>query len=576
VGTISNKAIFRQRIKILSRHDFIVNGSLEYMTCDNEKCLPPEELNFNISIKSSQIDKVLSEKKNIDSRSPNKKSVDSVLSTSEKVRIRIPSAPIAQYNVLQYSSLWKLFLLSFLAGIFAIFTPCVFPMIPMTVTFFLNEKESKARSRLKALFYGISIIFIYVIIGAIVTITLGANFANFLSTHWIPNVLFFLIFTFFAASLFGMFEIVLPASWINKADQQADKGGLFSSFFMAFTLVVVSFSCTGPLVGAILVKSAAGHVLEPVIGMLGFSIAFALPFTFFAIFPKLLSALPKSGSWLISVKVILGFIELALGLKFLSIADQTYHWHILGRDIYLLIWIILSILMGLYFLGIIKSFHHSKIKHIGVTGWLLAVITCSFAIYLSVGLFGAPLKVLSGYLPPQTSHDFSFIKRTYSAEGNICEKPKYSDILELPHGLIGYFDYEQALKCSKQIHKPVFIDFTGHGCVNCRKMEANVWSDPEVLRILKKYYVIVALYVDDKTDLPETEWTVSTYDGKVKKSIGKKYADFQIVRYRINAQPFYVLQDSEGNDLEQPKAYDLNADHFIDFLKKGIEEFNKR
>jgi len=575
VGTISNMAIFRQRIKISTKQNFSVMGSLEYMTCDNEKCLPPEDIDFNITVQVLKKAVSLPEKQNADSSNSENHAGNSFISKPVKEKSPIPPVISASYDDMSYSSLWMLFWLSFLAGIFAIFTPCVFPMIPMTVSFFLNEKQSKAKSRIKALMYGLSIIFIYVIIGTVVAITLGANFANFLSTHWIPNVLFFIIFSFFAASLFGMFEIVLPASWINKADQQADKGGLFSSFFMAFTLVVVSFSCTGPLVGAILVKSAAGHVLEPIVGMLGFSIAFALPFTFFAFFPGLLSNLPKSGSWLNSVKVILGFIELALGLKFLSVADQTYHWHLLDRDVYLLIWIILSILLGLYMLGVIKTAHDGKIKHIGVIRWLLAVIAFVFALYLSDGFFGAPLKALSGYLPPQTSRDFLFTEKLVSGGGNICEKPKNNDIFEIPHGLIGYFDYDQALKCSKQLKKPLFIDFTGHGCVNCRKMEANVWSDPEVLEMLRRDYIIVALYVDDKTNLPETEWVVSTYDGKVKKSIGKKYADFQISRYKINAQPFYVLQDSEGKDLVQPKTYDLNVGHFIEFLKEGLKKYNR-
>jgi thiol:disulfide interchange protein DsbD len=362
---------------------------------------------------------------------------------------------------------------------------------------------------------------------------------------------------------------------------------------MALTLVLVSFSCTGPIVGAILVESAGGMILKPIVGMFGFSLAFALPFTLFALFPQWLNNLPKSGGWLNSVKVVLGFIELALGLKFLSIADQTYHWRILDREVYLAFWIVIFTLMGIYLLGKLKFAHDSDVKHVSTGRLMLAIITFTFVVYLIPGMFGAPLKAISGYLPPQTTHDFDLHKiirdevklvgnsgsnaNVQSLQGkSLCEKPKYGEFLELPHGLEGYFDFEQAMACAKAQNKPLFIDFTGHGCVNCREMEANVWSDPRVLERLNHNFVIVALYVDDKTTMPEVDWVTSTYDHKVKTTIGKKYADFQIARFGVNAQPYYVILDHNQKLLVKPTARDLNPDHFIDFLDRGLAAFNAK
>jgi len=449
----------------------------------------------------------------------------------------------------------------------------------------MHDSDNKKKARFQALIYGLSIIAIYTIIGTLVAVTLGANFANFLSTHWIPNVFFFLIFMVFAASFLGMFEITLPGWLVNKADKQADRGGFSGAFFMAFTLVLVSFSCTGPIVGAILVQSAGGEVIQPIIGMFGFSLAFALPFAFFAFFPSWLSNLPKSGGWLNSVKVVLGFLELALGLKFLSIADQTYHWHILDREVYLALWIVIFLLMGFYLLGKLKFNHDADLPHISVPRIILAIITFSFVAYMIPGMFGAPLKKLAGYLPPQQSLDFDLnaiihnevSQYSLGMEGktniSLCEPPKYREFLTLPHGLQGYFDYNQALACSRKLNKPVFIDFTGHGCVNCREMEARVWADPAVLKRLREDFIVTALYVDDKTDLPPNEWITSKYDGKVKKSIGKKYADYQISRFNINAQPYYVLLDTSGNLLSKPVAYNLHVDEFVKFLDSGLSTF---
>lgn len=478
-------------------------------------------------------------------------------------------------------SLWNIFILAFLGGLAAIFTPCVFPMIPMTVSFFMHSDENKAKAKFKAFFYGFSIILIYTVIGTIVAVTLGANFANFLSTHWIPNVLFFVIFMVFAASFFGMFEITMPSWIVNKSVANEDKGGLMGAFFMAFTLVLVSFSCTGPIVGAILVASAGGEVLMPIIGMLGFSSAFALPFTLFAIFPSWLNNMPKSGGWLNSVKVVLGFIEVALGLKFLSIADQTYHWGILDREVYLAIWIVVFTLMGFYLLGKLKFAHDSDVKFVSVPRLMLSIVTFGFVVYMIPGLFGAPLKALSGYMPPQASLDFDINKIVMNNSGGTTQHKethtaKYSDFLHLPHGLNGYFDYEEGMAAAKKLNKPVFIDFTGHGCVNCREMESNVWSDPQVLKRLQEDYVVIAMYVDDKTKLPKEEWIVSQYDGKKKKTLGKKNADFQISKYNVNAQPYYCLLDNNGNDLTEPRAYDLDVEAFVEFLDRGKQEYKQK
>lgn len=474
---------------------------------------------------------------------------------------------------------------AFLAGLAALLTPCVFPMIPMTVTFFTGKAKNRAGAIRQAVIYGLSIIVIYVVAGTIIAVINGPEFANWLSTHWIPNVFFFLVFFIFALSFLGLFEINLPSSFVNKVDAKADKGGLGGVFFMAFTLVLVSFSCTGPIVGSILVESAGGMVIKPLMGMFAFSLAFAIPFTLFAIFPEWLNNLPKSGGWLNSVKVVLGFLELALGLKFLSIADQVYHWGILDRDIYLVLWIVIFAMLGLYLLGKLRLPGDSPIEKLSVGRLMLSLVTFSFVLYMIPGLFGAPLKALSGYLPPMSSHDFdlpTLIRENsggsgvISAEDQLCEEPLYGDMLHFPHGIKGYFDYEQALACAKEQGKPIFVDFTGHGCVNCREMEARVWSDPKVLSRLKNDYVMLALYVDEKTELPEKDWYTSEYDGKVKKSIGKQNADFQITRFNNNAQPYYVLLDTNGELLIEPIAYERSISKFVDFLDEGKEKFEAK
>lgn len=555
-------AEFVQKIKVLNKNSFTVKGTIEYQICDDNSCsLGEADFVFNLELAG----------------------------TGQGESTIIEPAIVENEDTSSKSSrnLWKLFWIAFGSGLIALLTPCVFPMIPMTVSFFMHGQKSRRRSLFEAMFFGISIVAIFAVIGTIVAIVFGPGLANFMSTHWIPNVLFFLIFIFFAAWFFGMFEITLPSWMISESDQRADKGGLGGPFFMAFTTVLVSFSCTGPIVGTVLVQSAGGQILQPIVGMLGFGIAFALPFTLFAIFPSWLSSLPKSGGWLNSVKVILGFIELALGLKFLSIADQTYHWGILDREIYLAFWIVIFTLMGFYLLGKIKFKHDSDTHYVGVPRLLLAIITFTFVVYMIPGMIGAPLKALAGYLPPQTTHDFDLKQVIRDNAGTgvnaitnnqlLCEKPHYGDKLKLPHGLAGYFDYDQGLACAKSQNKPVFIDFTGHGCVNCREMEDRVWSDPRVLSRLRENYVVVALYVDDKViKLPESQWVTSAYDGKVKKTLGKKYQDFQITRFKQNTQPQYALLDTDGHLLVPTKSYDLSVDNFIDFLDKGTQEFENR
>ena len=479
-------------------------------------------------------------------------------------------------------SIWRFILSAIGWALIALLTPCVFPMIPMTVSFFLKGSGSVARGRFRALMYGLFIVVLYTVpIAVIILLTwlLGgdavtADIFNWLSTHWLPNILFFVVFMVFAASFFGAFEIVLPEKLVNNSDAKADKGGLVGIFFMALTLVLVSFSCTGPIIGSALIQSTSGEVWTPILTMLAFSVVFALPFTLFALFPSWLKQLPKSGGWLNSVKVVLGFVELALGLKFLSVADQTYHWGLLDREVYLALWIAIFSLLGLYLLGKIKFKHDSDMPYLSVTRLVLAIVAFSFVVYMLPGMWGAPLKALSGYLPPIQTQDF--VMGSGSAVAAEAATPtsgvKYGDVLELPHDLDGFFDLEEAEAYAKQVGKPLFIDFTGHGCVNCREMEARVWSDPRVLDILRNEYVIVALYADDKLKVDEADW-VTTDAGKVLKTLGKINSYYALKTYGVNAQPYYVLQGNEGTPMVTPRGYDLDVQGFIDFLQSGVEAY---
>lgn len=634
----TKKAEFRQTIKVTGADLKQITGAYGYQVCDDARCIPfNDEFAFNLNVLATNIPASKATEtpvKETPEKTPTAKAEEKTVkespeqpaaealeekattaetnaSANEEEKKVKADAPVVTKNEAETTdtapakkkvsetatvsagtlnanspySLLGFFLVAFLAGLAALLTPCVFPMIPMTVSFFSSTSNNRGQAVTKALTYGISIIVIYTIVGTVVSAIFGPAFANWLSTHWLPNIFFFAVFVIFALSFFGLFEITLPSSMVNNVDKQADKGGFTGVFFMAFTLVLVSFSCTGPIVGSILVEAAGGEFVQPILGMLGFSLAFAIPFTIFAIFPEWLNSLPKSGGWLNSVKVVLGFLELALALKFLSVADQVYHWNILDREVYLTLWIVIFTLMGFYLLGKIRLPHDSPLESVSVSRLMLSIVTFSFVVYLIPGLFGAPLKALAGYLPPMHTHDFDvptlIAQKMQTSNGfladnqeeELCETPKYADLLHIPHGIKGYFDYEQALACAEEQNKPVFLDFTGHGCVNCREMEARVWSEPEVLERLKKDFIVVSLYVDEKTTLPETEWYVSEYDGKTKKTIGNQNADLQITRFNNNAQPYYVILSPNGDLLAEPKAYDLNVQNFVDFLDTAKDRF---
>jgi thiol:disulfide interchange protein DsbD len=559
IKTFEGKAEFRQKITVKSS-SATITGAVNFMACNNATCLPPTDVEFSIPVKD--------------------KDMRETAVSAADTGIEEPKTS---------SGLLKFFLVSLLAGFAGVLTPCVFPMIPMTVAFFSQGSENRTKSFFKAMVFGISIILIYSSLGIIVSLTsAGAGFANTLSSHWIPNLIFFSLFIIFASSFFGAFEIVLPSKWVNSTDSKVDKGGMVASFFMGLTTVIVSFSCTGPIIGVLLVQAATGDVLRPTIGMLGFGIAFALPFTLFALFPSVMSKLPKSGGWLNSIKVILGFIMLAFSMKFLTTIDSVYNFNIISRDIYLAVWIVIFTLMGFYLLGKIKFSHDSDLPYIGTFRLFLVIAVFTFVVYLIPGMFGAPLKGLSALIPSPETSKFSFprmisenrIAVTGPANtvdlSQTCSTPKYDDIFEMPHGLSGYFDYKQGLECAKEQNKPVLIDFKGHACANCKLMEAKVWSDPGVLQRLRDNFVIIALYVDDRTQLPESEWITSSVDGKVKKTIGKIYEDLEISKYKTNALPYYVIADHEGNPLNKPMPTNLNVEEYKKWLDEGFALYKAR
>ena len=484
-------------------------------------------------------------------------------------------------------SIWGLIIEAILWGFAMLLTPCVFPMVPMTVSFFMKGSENVAAGRFKAAMYGLFIVLLYTVpISVIIMLTriiggdaVTADIFNWLSTHWLPNIIFFVVFMIFAASFFGAFEITLPESIVNKSDKGADKKGLAGVFFMALTLVLVSFSCTGPIVGSVLIKSTQGEFWEPMVTMLAFSVAFALPFTILAFFPSLLKKFKKSGgSWLNSVKVVLGFIEVALGLKFLSVADQTYHWGLLDREVYLAIWIAVFTLLGLYLIGKIRFAHDEPLEYLKVPRLALAIGVFSFVVYLIPGMWGAPLKALSGYLPPITTQDFVIGQN--SSAGHYIEADQAvvaeNDFgLHLPLGLQGYFDLDDALEAAKKAGKPVFVDVTGHGCVNCREMESRVWSDPTVLGMLKNDFVVVALYTDDKQKLDKEDYVTDAESGKVYKDLGRANSYIARTKWNVNAQPNYVLLSPDGEMLVPVRGYDLSIDGFVDFLQSGLDAYEK-
>ena len=626
IGTLSGKPRFAQKVHLATAKG-TVTAQLEWMICNDSSCMPPDETELTIEIAASAAPAATAKDEAAQSApaatapvktTPVKAETTPAAATTQTAESAVQEAapatvapageqtepaaevtPAAEAAPVKDAAgskgLWALIIEAILWGFAALLTPCVFPMVPMTVSYFLKGEGGAAMGRLRASLYGLFIVLLYTVpIAAIILITrivggdaVTADIFNWLATHWLPNIIFFLVFMVFAASFFGAFEITMPSWMVNKTDSKADTKGIGGIFFLALTLVLVSFSCTGPIVGSVLIKSTSGEFWTPIITMLAFSVAFALPFTLFALFPSVLKKLPKSGGWLNSVKVVIGFIEVALGMKFLSVADQTYHWGLLDREVYLAVWIVVFALLGFYLLGKIRFAHDSDLPYVGVGRLTLAIIVFSFVVYMIPGMWGAPLKALSGYLPPLTTQDFVLGQYTAavpagtSASGSHAlltvegKQPKYSDFLHLPHGLEGFFDLKEAEAYAAKVGKPLFIDFTGHGCVNCREMEARVWSDPQVLDILRNDYVIVALYSDDKKVLPESEW-VTTDAGKVLKGLGKINSYYALKTYGVNAQPYYVLQGADGRPLVAPRGYDLSVEGFVEFLQSGLAAYKQQ
>lgn len=535
-GTLEDNCLTIKQSVLVTGKKPVLNATLSWRSCKGEECRSPEDKSFSITLPSAKASK-----------------------------------PVA-------SSVWTMILEAILWGFAMLLTPCVFPMVPLTVSFFIKGSGTPRQGRLKALMYGIFIVLLYtlpisIIIGLARVLggdSVTADIFNWLSTHWLPNLLFFAVFMVFAASFFGAFEINLPSKWTNGADKNSSRQGLAGVFFLALTLVLVSFSCTGPIVGTVLIKSTQGEFWLPMVTMLAFSVAFALPFTLLAFFPSLLKKLPKSGGWLSSVKVVLGFIEIALGLKFLSTADQTYHWHILDREVYLAIWIVCFSLLGLYLLGKIRFKNDAPTEHLSVFRLALSIAVFSFVVYMVPGMWGAPLKALSGYLPPIETQDFVLGGNNMNTTGSTSvstSETTDNGTIRIAGGLVAFTSIEEGVKAASESGRKVFVDITGHGCVNCREMEARVWSDPKVREILQNDYIIVALYTDDKTKLPESEW-ITTESGKVLKDVGRKNSHIALERFGVNAQPNYILLNNEGTQISVPRGYNLDIQDFIHFLQQ--------
>ena len=546
-----------------------VTGTVSYMPCLGEACYLPVDWDFEEFFTAQQ--------SGVGSGLGNVLLRRTPPTDSDKSAVKQDVAGGSGTSAPENRGLWALILEAILWGFAMLLTPCVFPMVPMTVSFFMKGSETPRQGRLKAFLYGLFIILLYTVpISLIIGITwvvggrgVTADIFNWLSTHWLPNIIFFLVFMAFAASFFGAFEITLPSKWTNSADKNSDRKGLGGIFFLALTLVLVSFSCTGPIVGTVLIKSTQGEFWTPMVTMLAFSVAFALPFTVLALFPALLKKLPKSGGWLNSVKVVLGFIEIALGLKFLSVADQTYHWHLLDREVYLAIWIAVFFLLGLYLIGKLRFKNDSPLEYLSVPRLALAIAVFSFVVYLVPGMWGAPLKALSGYMPPMETQDFVLASGERVVAASPAAQPSQPGTITVAHGLQAYDNLEDGLAAARESGKPVFLDFTGFGCVNCREMEARVWSDPEVLRRLRDDFVIVALHVDDKTKLPESRWVVND-KGHTLKDVGRVNSYIALHDFGVNAQPNYFLLDGDGRRLAGPRPYNLDIQGFVDFLDSAL------
>lgn len=574
-----SSATFKQKIKLIDKKEFTVKGSLEYMCCDNSKCLPPETVEFEIKVEGASATNPVKEEiaaPAVNEEVPPSQNPDSQKQSTETAPVeKKNSEPIVTEIVEEQKSVLGIFIAGFLGGLLALLTPCVFPMIPLTVSFFTKQSKTRKRGITNALIYSFSIIAIYVSLGMLITLSLGPDALNAMASNVWVNMAFFIIFVIFAVSFLGAFEITLPSAWVNKADSASERGGLIGIFFMAFTLSLVSFSCTGPIIGSLLVQAAVGgNVINPVVGMIGFSTALALPFGLFATFPGWLNSLPKSGGWLNSVKVVLGLLELALALKFLSNVDLAYHWGILKREVFIALWIIIFSILGFYLLGKLKFSHDSELKFVSIPRLLFAIITFSFVVYLIPGMWGAPLKLISGF-PPPTFYNEGW---TAGGSGGSSERKiiEGTDPEHCPHNLNCFHDYDLALAYARKIGKPLMVDFTGWSCVNCRKMEDQVWIDPRVLQRLNEDYVLVSLYVDDKKELAEKDKYVSATTGKKIKTTGNKYSDFQTSRFKTNSQPYYTLLDHQEQLLNTPQGYDPNIEKFIHFLDQGKEEFSKR
>ncbi len=568
------ESVFKQKVRILNTNVKTILGMVEFMACDDKSCLPPTEvdLTFNIgavSDKSTELSSALPEKDTVQAEQPAAVAVtDAVVEQKPVERISVPKK--------EKQGLWGLFFLSFLAGFAALLTPCVFPMIPMTVSFFTKQSKNRTTGIRNAILFGLAIIVIYVLLGSVVTpLVGGADSLNALATNVWFNIIFFLLLVVFAVSFLGAFEITLPSSWSTKVDSQADRGGLIGIFFMALALAIVSFSCTGPIVGTALVAAATKGGIAPVISMFGFSLAIALPFSLFAAFPGWMNSLPKSGGWLNTVKVVLGFLELALAFKFLSNADLVLQAHLLEREVFLAIWITVFGALAFYLFGKIKLPHDGNLEHLSVGRLTFGLVVLAFTIYMIPGLWGAPLKLISGFPPPmQYSESPNGVGYVDLNTGNAQGEHFLPEGAHLgPHGLVAFLDYDKGMVYAKQVNKPVMLDFTGHACVNCRKMEEKVWSDPAVLSVLKNEVVLISLYVDDKRELPKEEQYFSEITGKNIKSIGNKWSEFQIKKYKANAQPYYVLLDHNGDNLNEHTAYNPNINDYLTWLKEGINNF---
>ncbi len=585
----ANTATFTKRIKLTGDKGTTVKGEVEFMVCDDTRCLPPSYVDLVFRIPAPQKTEAAVTPENGDNTEITEEALglataDTVLTeTTEVVKNSVQSVSDASKTALEQNKkqekkgLWTIFIVAFLFGFTALLTPCVFPMIPMTVSFFTKQSKSRAKGIKNAIIYGIAIIVIYVFLGAIVTGIFGADALNAFSTNVWFNVIFFLLILFFAFSFLGAYEITLPSSWATKADKQADRGGMIGIFFMALALAIVSFSCTGPIIGYLLVEAASKGGIAPFVGMFGFSLALALPFALFAAFPGWMNSLPKSGGWLNTVKVFLGFLELALAFKFLSNADLVLQLHWLEREVFIAIWIAIFGALALYLFGKIQLPHDSPLTHISVGRLSLGLLVLSFTIYMIPGLWGAPLKLISGFPPAmnysESPYGVGFTKLGGGGSASANEFPEGAYLG--PHDIISFHDYETGLAYAKKIGKPVLIDFTGHACVNCRKMEERVWSEPKILNLLKEDIVLISLYVDDKRPLPEGEEVISEISGKKLRYIGQKWSEFQILRYEANAQPFYVLMDHNEENLIEPVGYTPDIDEYYAWLQKGVDAFKK-